>query len=374
MTPNTPAPRTDFGYRLNIFLRDAAKELLRLYYHWVYRPLHPGRRFYCRNIFDGMNALVFSNGEVTCVCSDHGVINLGNVNQASLEEVWKGPKFEEYRASFRANRLPVRHCSACFALEKVPKSRPDLYQVAPFLWNLHLETTPKCNLDCAICQRDEVEAHRGGTTLSPPTVYRLLDEIIAHRTNKIVLFFGYGEPFLDKNIYDYITYLKSRFPEVIVSISTNGIPLDNQQNVEKLLATPLDVLLFSVDGITQGEYERYRRGGNLGKALSAMERVIKRRRELNLDHPYVVWQYLYFRWNDSDASIRATLQEARRIGVDLLHFLPTRRPVTGISWKNVLKRNHGLMYKFGPLEHDYNPHGWAKVIRVTDDMTDIPIP
>ena len=217
----------DLNYRLNIILRYLAKELLMAFYHFIYRPLRPGRRFHCRNIFEGRNALIFSNGEVTCVCTDHGLINLGNVNEASLEEIWRGPEFERLRASFRANRLPFRHCAACFAFEKIHKPTDDLYKVAPFFWNIHLETTPVCNLDCAICRRAEVEKHRGNTRLSPEVVYRILDEISAHRTNKFVLFFGFGEPFLDRDTYEYVSYLKRKFPEVTVSISTNGIPLDN---------------------------------------------------------------------------------------------------------------------------------------------------
>ncbi len=276
------------SYHFNIAARFVAKELLRAFYHYIYRPLRPGIQFHCRNIFEGSNALVFSNGEVTCVCADHGLINLGNVNESSLEEIWHGEKFEELRASFRLNRLPLNHCAACFAFERIPKSSRNIHEVKPFFFNIHIETTPVCNLECAICRRDEVEKHRGGDRLSPETVHSLLDEIIKHRTNKFVLLFGFGEPFLDKNIYGYIDYVKSGFPETIVSISTNGIPLDNDQNIEKLLDTDIDIILFSVDGINQSEYVKYGRGGDLKRALSAMEKLVKRRNERGQDHPYIV--------------------------------------------------------------------------------------
>ncbi|MCX6640647.1 MAG: SPASM domain-containing protein [bacterium] len=173
----TKSAKSDINYRFNIALRHLAKEILRAFYHYVYKPLRPGIQFHCRNIFEGQNALVFSNGEVTCVCADHGLINLGSVRDASLEEIWMGKGFEDLRASFRANRLPLRHCSACFAFERVPKTAKDLCHIAPFFWNIHLETTPVCNLQYAICRRDEVEHHRGGTRLEPPMVYRLLDEV-----------------------------------------------------------------------------------------------------------------------------------------------------------------------------------------------------
>jgi MoaA/NifB/PqqE/SkfB family radical SAM enzyme len=363
----------DFSYHFNIFLRNVAKELLRTFYHTAYRILRPGKRFYCENIFAGKNGLVFSNGEITCVCADHGLINLGNVNQASLEEIWRGAEFQKLRDAFQANRLPLRHCSACFALKKIYKPTPDLYQIAPFFWNIHIETTPVCNLDCAICRRDEVEKHRGGTQLSKATVYKTLDEIIKHKTNKFVLFFGFGEPLLDRNVYEYMTYLKERFPEVIVSISTNGIPLDNEQNVNALLKTPLDVIVFSIDGITPEAYVKYRRGGDFNRALGGMTRLCQERRKRGQKHPLIIWQYLYFRWNDSDEAIRATIRKAREIGVDILHFLPTRTPITGISWKNQLRRNHGVIYKFGGVDHDYNPHDRARVIHVSNEMEDIPL-
>lgn len=362
------------NYKLNVALRAIASAGLGFFYHWVYRPLRPGYRFYCSHIFEGKNSLVFSDGGVICVCSDHLLETRGNINESSIEEIWHGEKYEELRDSFNRNRLPLHRCPFCFALEKIPKSKNGVFDVAPFLWNIHLETTPVCNMDCIGCPREEVENHRIGTRLSRETVFRLLDEVIKHKTTKYFLFFGFGEPLVDRNTYDYVTYLKEGYPEITASISTNGIPLSNDRNVDKLLDTPLDLLSFSIDGAAEKDYLRYQRGGNFKLAMSGMEKVIKRRNERGLDHPYVVWQYLLFRWNDSKKAMREAIKVARDIGVDLLHFLPVRRPITGISWKNVLRRNHwGVMYKFGYLDHDYNPHGRAKIIRVTDDMEEIPL-
>jgi MoaA/NifB/PqqE/SkfB family radical SAM enzyme len=344
------------------------------FYHWIYRPLRPGRRFYCRNVFEGKNSLIFSDGGMICVCSDHLLETRGNINDTSINEIWHGPKYEELRDSFRRNRLPLHRCPFCFALEKIPKSAPDPFKVAPFLWNIHLETTPICNLDCMACPRDVVIGHRGRTRLSRETVYRLLDEVIEHRTTKYFLFFGFGEPLLDNHTYEYVQYLKKGYPEITVSISTNGIALAHERNVEKLLDTPLDLLSFSIDGSNEKEYLRYQRGGDFKRAMAGMRQAVKRRNERGQKNPYIVWQYLLFRWNDSTESIRRTLDLARETGVDLLHFLPVRRPITGISWRNVIRRESwGAIYKFGPLDHNYNPHDRAKIIRVSDNTKEIPL-
>jgi MoaA/NifB/PqqE/SkfB family radical SAM enzyme len=355
-------------------LRTLAKHLLRYYYHLLYRPLRPGRRFWCHNIFQGRNSLVFSNGQVTCVSTDHGEVNLGNVNQSSLQEIWQGEGFNRLRESFKANRLPLGRCASCLGFEKVAKSDTQLFQVAPFLTVVQIETTPECNLHCAMCRRDQVKRHRAGTRLTPEVMYRLLDEICTHHSSEIVFFYGYGEPFLDQNIYEYVTYLKTRYPEIYTFLATNGLPLDNDANVEKLLNTPLDVLLFSIDGVNQKQYGKYRRGGDLSRALSALRRVL-RQREINAqDHPYVIWQYLCFRWNDSRDSLREALRLARQMKVDLLHFLPAAIPVTGISWKNLFRRRFGTMYKFGHRQHHYEPENRAQVIHVAENQTEIPLP
>lgn len=364
----------DLSYKSNMALRTWAKELLRTYYHWIYRPLHPGRRFWCHNIFQGRNSLVFSNGQVTCVSTDHGEVNLGNVNESSLEEIWRGEGFNRLRDSFRANRLPLGRCATCLGFEITRQDSADyLFQPAPFFTVIQLETTPECNLVCAMCRRDQVKRHRQGTRLSPEVATRILNEISDRHGSEIVFFYGYGEPFLDPNVYQYITHLKSRYPEIYTFLATNGLPLDNDRNVRKVLDTPLDVLLFSIDGVSQQEYSRYRRGGDLERALSAMRRLLKLRAERGQDHPYIIWQYLCFRWNDSERSRRKALELAREMKVDLLHFLPAATPVTGVSWKQLLRGRFGVMYKFGNIEHKYEPENRARVIRVTEGMKDIPL-
>jgi len=43
------------------------------------------------------------------------------------------------------------------------------------------------------------------------------------------------------------------------------------------------------------------------------------------------------------------------------------------SSRLLLRRNHGVIYKFGQVDHDYNPHGRARVIQVTEDMEEVPL-
>ena len=350
-------------YRIDLFLRKIIRQIMRLYYNSIYIRIFPDRHFFCRAIFNGFDFFVMCNGDVFCCCEFGTQEMLGNVHDNTMEEIWMNEKYEKLRESFRRNKLPMYTCSKCIGKMVVPKSEVKL-DVANYLWCIHLETTIKCNLDCSFCHREFIENQRGMNTLKPEKVYELLDEIIKKRETEVLIWVGFGEPFIDKKLYEYISYTKERYPELLVSSSSNAIVFSKMDNARKMVQSQMDLLIISIDGPTEEIYLRYRKGGNFNRALQGLKNLAEAKKEAGLAKPTLVWQYILFNWNDKDWMLEKTIQTAKDMGVDILHFLPTISPISGISYKYVTKPYYGMIYRFTGPEHEYNPHNRAKVIEM----------
>ncbi|MBL7190051.1 radical SAM protein [bacterium] len=308
--------------------------------------------------------MILCDGSVFCVCGDFGMEKpLGNIYRNSITEIWKGTEFERLRAAFRKNKLPLDYCSHCIGAALIPKNAP-LPQTADFPEVVHLETTVQCNLECSFCHRDVIESQRGSKILPPKIVFQLIDEIIAHRCSKFLLLVGYGEPFLDKNSYEYCKYLKQHFPEIIIGSSSNAIPFSHYENARKLVESGIDALVLSIDGVDDKTYLRYQVGGDLEKALQGMKNIIQARRETGSFAPNIIWQYLLFNWSDKQPMIDKAIALAKEYQVDILHFLPTFSPISGISWKYIFKPYWGMIYRFCGPEREYNPHNRALIVEM----------
>ena len=83
-------------------------------------------------------------------------------------------------------------------------------------WNI----TEKCNELCEFCYRTIVE------DLSLEENKLIADKLIEHGVEKIT--FAGGEPLLYKHLFELAKYIKSKKPDIILSITTNGLLIDDQ--------------------------------------------------------------------------------------------------------------------------------------------------
>ena len=75
---------------------------------------------------------------------------------------------------------------------------------------------------------------------------------------------NWGEPLLNDEIYQMISYARASNIEVRVSSNLNTI---NRVNAENLVKSGLDVLIISLDGASQETYMQYRIGGQFDRVL-----------------------------------------------------------------------------------------------------------
>jgi len=172
-----------------------------------------------------------------------------------------------------------------------------------------VEPTNHCNLKCPECPS-------GTGTLTRPlgllkfNKYKNLIDQISPYTSYIQLFFQ-GEPYLNKDLPEMINYARSK--KIFVSISTNGLLFD-EKRIDKVLASPPDKLIFSIDGLDEESYQNYRVGGTFSDADTALRLLIKRKKELGKQIPFIELQFIVMKQNEHQ--IESVHKYAKETGVD----------------------------------------------------------
>jgi len=130
----------------------------------------------------------------------------------------------------------------------------------------------------------------------------------------LILYFQ-GEPYLHPNFHNMVSLAKSR--KLYVATSTNAHYLTDE-HARATVESGLDRLIISLDGTDQSTYESYRIGGKIEKVLEGTKNIIKWRKKLKADKPFVVFQFLVTAKNEHQIpEVKALADE---IGVDDVWF------------------------------------------------------
>ena len=68
------------------------------------KPAEPTRRYFCEEPWTGIFS-IRTNGDVIC-CPCYAQVRLGNIADASIEELWNSERIQSLRRAFRDGRLP----------------------------------------------------------------------------------------------------------------------------------------------------------------------------------------------------------------------------------------------------------------------------
>jgi len=179
--------------------------------------------------------------------------------------------------------------------------------------HLMVEPSAHCNLACALCPVTKgLERPQGH--MDPALFRKILDETGDYIFT--LLFWDWGEPFVNPHAFDMIAYAKSKGVKVISS--TNGHLLARPEAADRLVRSGIDTIIFAIDGITQETYERYRQGGRLATALEGMRQVVARKKALASATPVVNFRFIVMAHNEHE--IPQVKELAPRLGADVLSF------------------------------------------------------
>ncbi len=272
--------------------------------------------------------VMLCDGRIVCGCADpYGHRPLGDARTQSVAAIWTGDRISALRRDLNAGGSSF--CGTC-AL-KLPLTKGEAppqrdLNVRPLPSRLYIECTAACNISCAqACCAPEtgITRTRQAGMLDFELFRRVVDE--AGPALERIEFFNYGEAFLHKRAIEMCEYIKSRFPNVYLYTSTNGLAF-NEEQVRRLVRSGIDEVTFSVDGATQESYARYRQRGDLSKALAHMRAAADEKRAGGRDVPFLNWRYILFVHNDSDEEMDLARQIAAEVGVDRLCWELTDHP------------------------------------------------
>jgi radical SAM protein with 4Fe4S-binding SPASM domain len=187
----------------------------------------------------------------------------------------------------------------------------------PIQWGLPIsvsfEPTTSCNLRCPECPSGLRAFTRPTGMLEKSFFEKTIDEI--HRELIYLIFYFQGEPYLNPGFLEMVRYAADK--KIYTATSTNEHYLTDE-NARKTVESGLDRLIISIDGTTQEVYEQYRVGGNLEKVIAGAKQMVKWKKALKSDTPFIVFQFLVVKPNEHQVNEIKAL--GKDIGVDAVWF------------------------------------------------------
>lgn len=180
-----------------------------------------------------------------------------------------------------------------------------------FPTHLQIEPANRCNLRCALCPIASGMGRPSGI-MDPALFRRIMDEAGNHAL--LLMLWDWGEPFVNPNLCDMISYAKQKGMKVLTS--TNGHFFRTDGQAAQLVRSGLDALIIAVDGISQETYQRYRESGDLETVVQGIRRIVAAKKAAGSSTPLLNLRFVVMKHNEHE--IPGLRDFARSLGVDLL--------------------------------------------------------
>jgi radical SAM protein with 4Fe4S-binding SPASM domain len=176
-----------------------------------------------------------------------------------------------------------------------------------------------CNLRCPLCPTGLGTLGRPQAMLSLEHFQQYFDPLADFLFEAYL--HNWGESLLNKQVFSMIAYAQSR--NVGTNLSSN-LSDTSSDDLDRLLDCGLEYLIVSLDGTSAASYSKYRVRGKFDCVVENLHELIRRRNARRLKTPRVEWQFIVMRQNEHE--VRYAEEMARKIGVDLLRFIPVGMP------------------------------------------------
>lgn len=209
-------------------------------------------------------------------------------------------------------------CYVSYALNRLGSARflsPFTFHLSPLF--VSVEPAAVCQLRCPACPVGlrHVETSKSRDlerTMSLDTWHRILAEI--RDTAFVVQFYFQGEPLLNKDLPQMIKEAHEAGLYTIVSTNAQAMTQDLAQ---ALVASGMDRIIVSMDGLSDETYNAYRIGGSLEKTKQALRFLRKAKNELS-SSPIIELQCLRLKTNEHEwAQFK---RQYKTLGADRLVF------------------------------------------------------
>lgn len=198
-----------------------------------------------------------------------------------------------------------------------PKRKAKLYKALRFTrvpglpHTVGIETGNICNLKCPLCPTGTQDPSMERGFMSLKFFQKIIDEV--GKSASSLNLYSWGEPLLNRELPAMIRYAKSVNPGVKIVTSTN-LNIRDEAFLKDFIASGIDEVIVSCDGVDQETYSKYRSGGDFALVMHNMQLLLSEAKSTN-PGCRVVWNYLVFRHNES--KVEEAKKIAGKIGVEL---------------------------------------------------------
>lgn len=202
---------------------------------------------------------------------------------------------------------------------------------------LTVDPTNLCNLRCPFCPTGQRRQNSRPSVVMPLKMFKsIMRKIGAYLL--YTEFCNWGEPFLNKNLFEMIKIAKSYGSQTFISSNLN-IKMD-EKAAEELVKSGLDRMTISLDGASQETYEKYRIDGSFKLVLENILLIADAKKRLNSATPHLHWQFLV--WKHNQHEIETARKMAQFIGVNDIGFTA---PFGDRSWISSIDEYNNYLEK-----------------------------
>lgn len=160
---------------------------------------------------------------------------------------------------------------------------------------VNIEFVRGCNLKCPLCQLQENNFEDNYGDKNGIMNMNTFERIVELLPKSIATFglYNYGEPLLDKNLFEKIKILKDKREDILVGMDTN---LSLDFDPFKMVNSGIDYIQVAFDGYSQETYSKYRKNGNFEKVISNISRIKAVKRMLNINTPEIIAKTILFKY------------------------------------------------------------------------------
>ncbi len=172
------------------------------------------------------------------------------------------------------------------------------------------ESTNICNFKCPLCPTGQGLEGRPKGKMSLSNFKRIIDELGGYLYS--LRMENWGEPLLNKEIFEMISYARSK--KIATSFNTN-LSLLNKDSAQRLvLSGGLDYVKVSLDGASEESYLKYRAGGNFNQVIRNIKLLVETRNALGETAPFIEVQFIVMKHNEEEIGQMKKL--CSELGVD----------------------------------------------------------
>ncbi len=208
-----------------------------------------------------------------------------------------------------------------YSLNKISKSLIRSGYALGMPHRVFLELTNSCNLHCTLCPTGNGLLRRDKLMISFGKFKKIIDQMADYLIEAGIG--GFGEPFLNKDIYSMLGYFKDK--GIFVEIYTNLFPLD-EEGIKKIVDLGVDKLIVSLDAWDANSYLCYKGVDGFDKVLGNLRYLLDFKRQERKTKPSVNLQFIMIK--DSLGQISKIKEMVEGLGVEIL-TLKTPNPYLG---------------------------------------------